>query len=99
MKIEKTHNEIISFSKVEETDYLLTNNKGEEKELTIRTFYNDDSRSCPEQEETLYDGNYKEIEDWEDWIMNFMGCPEGSDNEPESDPDDILDELRNKYND
>ena len=98
MKIEKTNNTIISLRKTEDTDFTLTNNKGEKREITVREFYSDSEYEGYESEETIMDKQGNEIEGFDEWLMEFMGCPIDSDNEPEADPDDIIDEIREKCN-
>jgi hypothetical protein len=98
MKIEKTNNTIISIRKTEDTDFTLTNNKGETREITVREFYSDSEYEGYESEETIMDKSGEEINNFDEWLLEFMGCPVDSDNEPEADPDDLIDEIRELCN-
>lgn len=94
MEIKKENSNITYIRKTTETDFTLTNAKGEELKLTFVCFVSDGEYDSYDCEETFLDVDRKEIESIEEVLLNFMGCPEDSDNEPETDPDDILDELK-----
>jgi hypothetical protein len=91
MKIEKTNEEITSIRKTTQTDFTLTNSKGESKEIQIVNYTCDDGNCNYENEETILDmsvGKYGEdITDLMEWLEKF---------EPEADADDLLDEIREK---
>jgi len=91
MKIEKTNEEITNIRKTTVYDFILTNDKGEEKEIRISTYYCDDEMTGYDNDETFYEVNDKretEIDSWEDFVEKFFG--------EDADADEILDEIHDK---
>lgn len=91
VQIEKDNEEVTSIRKNTETDFTLTNEAGETKEVRIAKYISDDDVGGYDNDETIYELNGRtetEITDWEDFILKFAG--------EDADPDEILDELRDK---
>ena len=54
MKIEKTSSEILNIRKTISNKFLITNKKGEEKEIDIVSYYQDDELMGYDNDETIY---------------------------------------------
>ena len=90
MEIKKTDQEITSMVKTTMTYFTLTNDKGEELDVSIEDYYCDRDGSY-DQEETIWnESEKKEIKDWEEWCINFFG--------EDIDPDNVIDEMRDLIN-
>lgn len=93
IKIKKTDNTIIDIRKTEDTEFELTNKKGETRTIIVREYYSNSEYGGYDNEETLYHKlgtSDFEITDWEQWVIDMFG--------EEVDADTLIDDIREKCN-
>lgn len=94
IKIKKTGSEIVNLRKTEDTEFELTNKKGETITIMVRERYDSgDEYQMAESEETIFHKlgtSDFEISNWEEWVLEMFG--------EEVDADTLIDDIREKCN-
>ena len=92
--IKKTDNTIVNKRVTEDTEFDLTNSKGETRTIIVREYYDSGSEyEMAESEETIYHKlgtSDFEITDWEQWVIDMFG--------EEVDADTLIDDIREQCN-
>ena len=94
IKIKKTGSEVVNLRRTEDTEFDLTNDKGEVRTILVREFYDSgDEYQMAESEEYIYHKlgtSDFEITDWEQWVIDMLG--------EEVDADTLIDDIREQCN-
>ncbi len=93
INIKKTDTREVSVQKTEDTEFDLTNSKGEVRTIIVREYYSNSEYGDYDNEETLYHKlgtSDFEITNWEEWVLEMFG--------EEVDADTLIDDIREACN-